>query len=83
MNNLLSLSRPQLRQFTKMSVDKAERENVELTFETMMEFYAVNDPMKAEEDVVAVLERCKGQAKAGGRCAGGAAGEVRLRRERG
>ena len=66
----------QLRQFTKMSVDKADRENVELTFESMMEFYAVNDPMKAEEDVEAVLKRCAGQAKAGGKCAGGAAGEL-------
>ena len=66
----------QLRQFTKMAVDKAERENIEVTFDGMMEFYAVNDPMKAEEDVEVVHKMCAKQAKAGGKCAGGAATEL-------
>ena len=66
----------QLRQFTDQSILKAERENVELPFENLMEYYAVNDPMKAEEDVEKVHKACAKQSKAKGACAGGAAAEL-------
>ncbi|GMH87037.1 hypothetical protein TrST_g1512 [Triparma strigata] len=66
----------QLRQFTDQSILKAERENVELPFENLMEYYAVNDPMKAEEDVEKVHKACAKQSKAKGACVGGAAAEL-------
>jgi thioredoxin len=53
----------QLRQFTQQIIQKAEFENVLLSKETLIEYYALKDASKSAEDVAKVYQKCVDQIK--------------------
>jgi len=53
----------QLRQFTNMAVGQAQAENVLLTKESLVKYYAEKDATKSEEDVAKVYNKCVDQIK--------------------
>eukprot|EP00520_Triparma_pacifica_P012214 CAMPEP_0118668926 /NCGR_PEP_ID=MMETSP0785-20121206/20616_1 /TAXON_ID=91992 /ORGANISM="Bolidomonas pacifica, Strain CCMP 1866" /LENGTH=686 /DNA_ID=CAMNT_0006563551 /DNA_START=149 /DNA_END=2209 /DNA_ORIENTATION=+ len=57
-NEFSGAGEQQLRQFTEMAVNKAERENVKLEFDDLLQFYAQNDAMKDEAAVNTVYQKC-------------------------
>jgi thiol-disulfide isomerase/thioredoxin len=65
----------QLRQLTKEVVADAERLNVKLTLESLVDYYATHEPSKAAEDVAELHAKCAKMAK-GADCEGGAAADL-------
>jgi len=66
----------QLRHYTQEVINRAERENVLLSMETLVEYYKEKDASKTEEDVQKVYSKCSDMVKDNNPdklCVGGAA----------
>jgi len=79
-NEFSGAGEAQLKQLTKATVDRAERDNAMLLFDDLLQFYAQNDAMKDEVAVDKVYQKCvegsnKGRLKKNRKeeCVGGAA----------
>ena len=73
----------QLRQMTQQVIRQAEADNVELTFDSLWEYYQEVEPSKKEEDVRALYQKCADMVKEAESCLGAAANQLgrRLRKK--